>query len=133
MDDPNNSSAEARLDAAIAAFIRVEEVDGPQKRYEWLARYPEFAIDLAEFLAGRDEVKRLARPFNSAVPKPENPAPDFEERRPIEPPLIPFAAQRERIEVGSIFANEYLIRGVQEGGMGHVYFADSVSPSRGYT
>lgn len=132
-DDPDNSSREARLDAAIAAFIRAEEAGSPQNREEWLARYPEFANDLAEFFAERDEFKRLATPGDAEASASEKPAPEVEARRAIRTPLIPFAAQRERLEPGSIFAGQYRILDVKEGGMGRVYFADAVSPERGET
>ena len=131
--DANNSSREARLDVVVAAFIRAEETDGPQNREEWLARYPEFANDLAEFFAERDEFKRLATPADSEAPAAEKPAPGVEASGAPGPPLIPFAAQRERLEPGNIFAGQYRICGLKEGGMGRVYFADAVSPERGET
>lgn len=129
--DTNNSSRDARLDSAVAAFIRAEETDGQQNRDEWLARYPEFANDLAEFFAERDELKRLATPDDSEAHAAEKPTQAVEPREPSEPPLIPFAAQRERLEPGTLFAGQYRIRDVKEGGMGRAYFADALSPERG--
>jgi serine/threonine protein kinase len=131
--DPNNSLRDARLDEVVAAFIRAEETNGVQNRQQWLGRYPEFANDLAEFFAERDELKRLATPGDSEKSVVEKPAQAGEPCPAIEPPLIPFSAQRERLEPGSIFAGQYRIRGVTEGGMGRVYFADALSPERGDT
>lgn len=131
--DSNNASREARLDEVVAAFIRAEETDGPQNREEWLARYPELADDLAEFFSERDELKRLATPADSEAPAAKKPANAVETSGAIGPPLIPFAAQRERLEVRSVFAGQYRICDVKEGGMGRVYFADALSPERGET
>jgi hypothetical protein len=92
--DPNSSSREARLDEVVAAFIRAEETNGPQNREQWLARFPDFANDLAEFFAEREELNQLAMPGGSQVSAVGQTAQAVEPSGAIEPPLIPFAAQR---------------------------------------
>lgn len=83
--------------------------------------------------AERDELKRLATPGDSESSAAEKPAQAVGTCRATGSPLIPFAARREHLEPGTIFAGQYRIRRVTEGGMGRVYFDDAVSPDRGET
>jgi tetratricopeptide (TPR) repeat protein/tRNA A-37 threonylcarbamoyl transferase component Bud32 len=53
--------------AVTAYWKAVEAGQEPQAR-EWLARYPELAMELAEFFAGQEELDRLAAPLRALAP-----------------------------------------------------------------
>ena len=55
---------EARLDAVTAAYIEAQEVGEEPDVREWLARYPDLAPELEQFIEGKDLVDFLV----SAVP-----------------------------------------------------------------
>ena len=50
------------LHQVIAAYLDAVERGGVPDRKAWLARYPQFAAQLAEFLAAQDRVDRLVNP-----------------------------------------------------------------------
>lgn len=108
-----NGSREERLDEIIAEFMEAEDAWGRQHEPEWIAKYPEFADDLGRFFANREAL--------GFAPPP------IEQSGQSGPPLIPFTAEGEPLRVGSVFAGQYRISGVKDGGMGRVYFADVLS------
>src|SRR5262245_61516920 len=61
------SDREQRLGEIVFAAVRAQEEGRPVDRGELLARHPEFAAELAEFFAGRDELDRLAAPLRAAA------------------------------------------------------------------
>lgn len=110
-------SSDAKLDTVIADFLHAEEVEGPQNRQQWIARHPEFATELAGFFADNDALRKIAK-------KPQVASGGRLD-------LMPSDEQRERFEIGSIFAGKYEIFAIKEGGMGRVYLANVISPQRG--
>jgi hypothetical protein len=61
------SEHEQRLgEIAFACLQELEQGRAPN-RAELLARYPQFAAELAEFFTGRDELDRLAAPLREAA------------------------------------------------------------------
>ncbi len=54
--EPPHSDHERRLDEAIASYLRLKAAGQTPERDEWLALYPDLAMDLAEFL---DDVSHL--------------------------------------------------------------------------
>jgi serine/threonine protein kinase len=61
------SDREQRLGEITFACLKAMETGGPLDRQELLARYPEFAAELAEFFTGRDEVDRLVAPLREVI------------------------------------------------------------------
>lgn len=97
----------ADLDAVIAEFLEAEEAGEPIAPDELLARHPEFAEPLREFLADRDALRSAARPLAEAVMS----------RRPV--------ADNIRY-----FGDYELLEEIARGGMGVVYKARQTSLNR---
>lgn len=66
------SDRESRLDGAVADYLHEADMGRPLGRAEFLARYPELAADLAEFLDDRDRIARVIGP-PAAGPRPPLP------------------------------------------------------------
>lgn len=131
VDEPHNLAREAELDEIIAEFLQAEERDGPQDRQRWAARYPEHATELAEFLADRDRLQGFVKEPSHAACAPQTPQESPEPANVATPCLTPFPSQRLQPEIGSVFAGQYRIFGMKQGGMGRVYFADVIPLHRG--
>jgi serine/threonine protein kinase len=58
---------ERRLHQALAACLEAAEAGGGPALGQALARYPEFAAELAEFFAGREQLERLATPLREVA------------------------------------------------------------------
>jgi serine/threonine-protein kinase len=59
---------EQQLAEVVTAYLKaVEAGQTPQPR-EWLARYPELASELAEFLAGQEQLDQLTAPLRGLAP-----------------------------------------------------------------
>jgi serine/threonine protein kinase len=57
---------ERRLHEAVAACLEAVEAGRASTLGQVLARYPEFAAELAEFFSGREQLERLATPLREA-------------------------------------------------------------------
>ena len=57
-----------RLDEVVTAYLKEERAGRTPEPEAWLARYPALAADLAEFLADRAAMERLAGPLRSVAP-----------------------------------------------------------------
>jgi serine/threonine-protein kinase len=62
------SEREERFGEIAFAYLRAKEEGRRPDPQEWLARYPEFALELAGFLTDQDEVDRLAAPLRAIQP-----------------------------------------------------------------
>src|SRR5208282_6464892 len=65
---PSESSREQRLQAVLVACVEALEKGQALDKNELLARYPEFAAELAEFLAGRAHIEHAAEPLRALAP-----------------------------------------------------------------
>src|SRR5207253_7570304 len=114
----NDSSAqrEQRLQEALAVCIEALEAGG--ERGQLLARYPEFAAELAEFFADRDRIDRLAAPRQAAEDS--------------EMPTLAPGPTSPAGPLGTIryFGDYELLEEIARGGMGVVYRARQVSANR---
>ncbi|HKB41390.1 MAG TPA: serine/threonine-protein kinase, partial [Gemmataceae bacterium] len=95
---------EQRLEAVLASCLDALEKGQPLDRQELLARHPEFAAELAEFLDGREQLDRLAAPLRA---------------------IAPAAGTCVRY-----FGDYELLEEIARGGMGVVYRARQVSLNR---
>ena len=102
---PNNLSLDGVLAQYIGAEVKVQSVD----RQELLARYPQFAADLREFFANRDQMQRLVEPLRGNA-----------------------VADRPSGSLGKVryFGDYELLEEVAAGGMGIIYKARQRSLNR---
>jgi serine/threonine protein kinase/tetratricopeptide (TPR) repeat protein len=92
---------EQRLDEVVFQYLREAEAGRAPDRRVWLARYPEWAAELAEFFANQDRIDGEAAPLRSLIGPVPSPLGDFR-----------------------------LLREVGRGGMGVVYEAEQMSLGR---
>jgi serine/threonine-protein kinase len=85
--DPLETVDDPQLGAVLATLLELYESGLTPDRSEWLADYPQFAIELQELFDSRDRVESWAAPLRAVVkPPPELPPPaldDFEILREI--------------------------------------------------
>jgi hypothetical protein len=105
-------SANERLEAILADYLRAAEVGRAPDRMELLARHPDMAPELAAFFAGQDRFGQLTAPLREAVS----------------------AVQESTIEAklgeGGRLGDFRILREVGRGGMGIVYEAEQISLNR---
>jgi hypothetical protein len=58
---------EQRLDEVVTSYLRALAGGHAPERQEWLARHPDLADELTDFLAAQEEMDRLAGPLREAV------------------------------------------------------------------
>jgi hypothetical protein len=117
----NDAERETRLNELLIAYVEeVQQGRAPDRR-QYLARYPEFAAELQEFLTLRDQMSRLAAPLREAAlaNSPVRP-----ERR-----LLRSEKAVAGTELGQI-GEFQLLREIGRGGMGIVYEAFQTSLNR---
>jgi eukaryotic-like serine/threonine-protein kinase len=66
-DETQALEREQRLDEVIAAYLQAVQAGQASDQREWLACHPDLAPELAEFLADRERLERLAGPVRAAV------------------------------------------------------------------
>jgi serine/threonine protein kinase len=113
---------EQQLSDILLQYVDAVEAGQAPDRRELLARHPEFADELREFFAGRDQLELLAAPLRAAAGlsaarrAPSTEAPKAE-------------AKGNPEELGQI-GDFKLLREVGRGGMGVVYEAEQLSLNR---
>ena len=100
-------SPNAELDEVIEIYLKSAQAGAAPKKEDLIARYPAFANELAEFLAGQERLQRLAEPVRAAVTG------------------MPPAGTKIRY-----FGDYELLEEIARGGMGVVYKARQVSLNR---
>jgi serine/threonine protein kinase len=105
-----DAGREERLNDVLLAYVEEVEAGRAPNRHRLLAEHPDLRRDLEEFLAGHDEVERLAAPFREAAREQDAPS-------------------RAALEIGQL-GDFRLLGEVGRGGMGVVYEAEQISLRR---
>src|SRR5947208_3447610 len=114
-------SREGRVNAAIAAYLAAVDAGQNATPQEWLARYPDLAVELGAFFADQSLANRLAAPLRS----PPDAAPD--QAATIAPGAADGLAPGTKVRY---FGDYELLEELARGGMGVVYRAKQVSLNR---
>src|SRR5713226_3699966 len=119
----HDSEREMRLNKILLAYVEaVQEGRAPDRR-QLLSRYPEFARELKDFLALRDQIDRLAAPLREVA---------LAEAAVVECELPKSEIRNPKSEISELgrIGDFRLIREISRGGMGIVYEAHQTSLNR---
>jgi serine/threonine protein kinase len=124
-----SASREQQLQEVLVACVEAAEKGQAVDRQELLARYPEFASELAEFFAGRERIEQLAEPLRAVAPDVAVPVTCDAAAATLPP--TPEAADGPVPGTTIRYFGDYeLLAKIAEGGMGVVYKARQVSLNR---
>jgi serine/threonine protein kinase len=121
-----DAEREARLNEVLLAYLEAVQEGRPPDRQELITRHPEFATELREFLALREEIGRLARPRRGTGLSAARSASRLSASGVAADTPAPAGVQTELGEIGEF----HLIREIGRGGMGVVYEAHQASLNR---
>jgi serine/threonine protein kinase len=105
-----DADREERLNAVLLAYVEARQAGREPERARFLASHPDLRNDLEEFLAGHDELERLADAMRESGERGAAPA-------------------QAGADVGQL-GDFHLLREIGRGGMGVVYEAEQISLRR---
>ena len=128
-DHGESSERQQRLQDVLVTYLEAVEIGNAPNQQEFVERHPEFADELAEFFAGRQQVDELAAPIQEAMqPGDSDQAIAFGDPTVgTEKDTGDGAAVETRVRY---FGDYELLEQIARGGMGVVYKAQQVSLKR---
>jgi hypothetical protein len=114
-DGYDNAERDERLSKVLAACLEAIDQGEPLDAQEWLARYPEFAAELAQLIAGQEHIGRFTKPLCMGLREADTPHRD-ETPRPGDEATR--AAGPWRGGLRGIFGDYEMLRELGCGGMG---------------
>src|SRR5688572_4911943 len=129
--DPTDAGRKLeRLEEILLGYVEAAQTGAVPDRQTLLARHPEFAQDIVEFLASYDQVNRLAAPLREGdPPRPRLEAPRLSPRNGNGTKSEPPSNLAVPPDIGQL-GDYRLLREIGRGGMGIVYEAEQISLRR---
>ena len=129
----NGRPPDERVDEAVVVYLEAIEAGQPLDEQEWLARYPDLAAELEEFLRDQKKLVGWTEPLRELaggaaieVADPDRTDPDR-----TDPDCTIKDASRWSVDIDNAFLGDYeLLDEIARGGMGIVYRARQVSLNR---
>jgi serine/threonine protein kinase/tetratricopeptide (TPR) repeat protein len=117
------SDRDQLLDDVVVAYLEALETGQRPDPPQWLARYPDLAVELAEFFADQQKVRHWTEPLRAVASGPTPAAADPNRTTPEGTPVVAVAP------AGS-FGDYQLLVEIAHGGMGVVFKARQLSLNR---
>jgi WD40 repeat protein len=123
------ASVEQRVEVAAAEYLRAVDAGGAPSKAAFLARYPDLAAELGEFLDDQALFAAVASPIVAATPGPDA-TPPVSDPRTLTFNGTADSTVNARLPAGGRFGDYELVEEIARGGMGVVYRANQTSLNR---
>ncbi len=130
MEPSDLTEREQRLGKIVFSYLQAAECGDPPDRDLFLAENPEFATELKDFLADRQEVDDLLASLKETARFLSAPTPLMTGSARAQPRLAAYPQAAEPYQHPRVFGEYRLIEMIGRGGMGVVFKARQLRPNR---
>ncbi len=127
-EPPADPGREDRLNELLAAYLEAVETGPAPNAEQWLARYPEFASELAAFIANDESLAHRAASLRSPQQQNEQPSPGPSCALTVALDGVP--GEGSPFALGKVIGGCELLQQLGRGGMGVVFKAREISLNR---